>query len=80
MILMKEHGKIKQSLKKSKRNYFLISIYCKKKFFVNFLSTKSEQELQMAKRPLSAYGLNRAMTNFSKNAAQTLNPRFQVSF
>ena len=32
----------------------------------------------MAKRPLSAFGLNRAMTSFSKNAAQTLNPRFQV--
>lgn len=32
----------------------------------------------MAKRPLSAYGLNRAMTSYSKNAAQTLNPRFQV--
>jgi hypothetical protein len=32
----------------------------------------------MAKRPLSAYGLNRAMTNYAKNAAQTLNPRFQV--
>ena len=32
----------------------------------------------MAKRPLSAYGLNRAMTNYARNAAQTLNPRFQV--
>lgn len=53
-----------------------------KLLFLNFiqnLSTKSEQELQMAKRPLSAYGLNRAMTTFSKNAAQTLNPRFQVN-
>jgi len=32
----------------------------------------------MAKRPLSAYGRNRAMTNYAKNAVQTLNPRFQV--
>lgn len=40
-------------------------------------NTKSESEQQMAKRPLSAYGLNRAMTNYAKNAAQTLNPRFQ---
>lgn len=39
-------------------------------------SKHSEQELEMEKRPLSAYGLNRAMTNFSRNAAQTLNPRF----
>lgn len=36
----------------------------------------SELEIQMEKRPLSAFGLNRAMTNFSRNAAQTLNPRF----
>lgn len=40
----------------------------------------SEHELQMEKRPLSAFGLNRAMTNFSRNAAQTLNPRFHVRF
>jgi kinesin family member 3B len=31
----------------------------------------------MAKRPISAFGLNRAMTNFSKNASHTLNPRYQ---
>ena len=36
----------------------------------------SEHELRMEKRPLSAYGLNRAVTNFSRNATQTLNPRF----
>ncbi|CAF1055805.1 unnamed protein product [Brachionus calyciflorus] len=39
-------------------------------------STKSEQELQMAKRPISAYGLNRAVTNFARSASQSLNPRF----
>ncbi len=44
-----------------------------------FFSTKSEQEQQMAKRPLSAYGLNRAVTNFAKNAAKSYNPRFQVN-
>ena len=48
-----------------------------KKPYLN--STKSEQELQMAKRPLSAYGLNRASTNFSRSAAQSLNPRFHVN-
>ena len=43
-----------------------------------YYSTHSEQELQMAKRPISAYGMNRAMTNYARNAARTLNPRFLV--
>jgi hypothetical protein len=30
----------------------------------------------MAKRPLSAYGFNRAVTQFSRNASHSLNPRF----
>jgi hypothetical protein len=32
----------------------------------------------MAKRPISAFGLNRAMTNFAKSGAHTFNPRFRV--
>ena len=39
-------------------------------------NTKSEQELQMQKRPISAYGLNRAVTSFARSASQSLNPRF----
>ncbi|RMZ98288.1 kinesin KIF3B, partial [Brachionus plicatilis] len=39
-------------------------------------STKSQHEIQMAKRPISAYELNRAVTNFARSAAQSLNPRF----
>lgn len=34
----------------------------------------------MSKRPISAYGLNRAVTNFARNGARTLNPRFLVIF
>ena len=39
-------------------------------------SVKSQHEIQMAKRPISAYGLNRAATNYARSAAQSLNPRF----
>lgn len=39
-------------------------------------SAKSQHEIQMAKRPISAYGLNRAVTTFARSAAQSLNPRF----
>lgn len=39
-------------------------------------NTRSEQELQMQKRPISAYGLNRAVTSFARSASQSLNPRF----
>lgn len=39
-------------------------------------SVKSEQEQQMAKRPVSAFGLNKAMTNYAKKGSVTLNPRF----
>ena len=32
----------------------------------------------MAKRPISAYSLNRAMTNFARTASKSLDPRFMV--
>ena len=32
----------------------------------------------MAKRPVSAFGLNKAMTNYAKKGSITLNPRFLV--
>ena len=32
----------------------------------------------MAKRPISANGLNRAVTNFARNAAKSYHPRFHV--
>jgi hypothetical protein len=41
-------------------------------------SVKSEQEQQMTKRPVSAFGLNKAMTNYAKKGSVTLNPRFLV--
>lgn len=47
-------------------------------FYIFVISVKSEQEQQMAKRPISAFGLNRAMTNYAKNGAVTLDPRFLV--
>jgi hypothetical protein len=32
----------------------------------------------MAQRPVSAFGLNKALTNYAKKGSITLNPRFLV--
>ena len=73
-------GKLRLSQKNSKNifHFIILDLFLIKYLFI-FFSTKSEQEQQMAPRPLSAYGLNRAVTNFAKNAAKSYNPRFLVN-